>query len=52
MKRIGNHDLEYQKPCISAPGSDDGARHWAIAMTLIQTAKLNGPSATITCQAA
>ena len=23
-------------------GSDDGARHWAIAMTLIQTAKLNG----------
>ena len=24
------------------PGSDGGARHWAIAMTLIQTAKLNG----------
>jgi len=24
------------------PGSDAGARHWAIAMTLIQTAKLNG----------
>ena len=23
-------------------GSDGGARHWAIAMTLIQTAKLNG----------
>ena len=23
-------------------GSDDGARHWAMAMTLIQTAKLNG----------
>jgi hypothetical protein len=23
-------------------GSDSGARHWAIAMTLIQTAKLNG----------
>ena len=23
-------------------GSDNGARHWAIAMTLIQTAKLNG----------
>ena len=25
-----------------SPGSDGGARHWAIAMTLIQTAKLNG----------
>jgi hypothetical protein len=25
-----------------APGSDGGACHWAIAMTLIQTAKLNG----------
>jgi hypothetical protein len=25
-----------------APGSDGGAIHWAIAMTLIQTAKLNG----------
>ena len=24
------------------PGSDGGARHWAIALTLIQTAKLNG----------
>ena len=24
------------------PGSDGGARHWALAMTLIQTAKLNG----------
>ena len=24
------------------PGSDGGARHWAVAMTLIQTAKLNG----------
>ena len=25
------------------PGSDDdGARHWAVATTLIQTAKLNG----------
>ena len=24
------------------PGSDTGARHWAIAKTLIQTAKLNG----------
>ena len=24
------------------PGSDGGARHWAIAMTLIQTSKLNG----------
>jgi transposase len=24
------------------PGSDGGARHWAIAMTLIETAKLNG----------
>ena len=24
------------------PGSDGGARHWAIAMTLIATAKLNG----------
>jgi transposase len=24
------------------PGPDGGARHWAIAMTLIQTAKLNG----------
>src|SRR3954470_3978072 len=23
-------------------GSDGGARHWALAMTLIQTAKLNG----------
>ncbi len=23
-------------------GNDGGARHWAIAMTLIQTAKLNG----------
>jgi hypothetical protein len=23
-------------------GSDGGARHWAMAMTLIQTAKLNG----------
>ena len=23
-------------------GSDGGARHWAVAMTLIQTAKLNG----------
>src|ERR1700710_1972016 len=23
-------------------GSDDGAKHWALAMTLIQTAKLNG----------
>jgi len=23
-------------------GSDGGARHWAIAVTLIQTAKLNG----------
>jgi transposase len=23
-------------------GSDGGARHWAIAMTLIQTAKMNG----------
>jgi transposase len=23
-------------------GSDGGARHWSIAMTLIQTAKLNG----------
>jgi hypothetical protein len=23
-------------------GNDDGACHWAIAMTLIQTAKLNG----------
>lgn len=23
------------------PGSDGGARHWAIAMTLIETAKLN-----------
>ena len=23
-------------------GSDEGARHWAVAMTLIQTAKLNG----------
>jgi transposase len=23
-------------------GNDDGAVHWAIAMTLIQTAKLNG----------
>ncbi len=23
-------------------GSADGARHWAMAMTLIQTAKLNG----------
>jgi hypothetical protein len=23
-------------------GSDGGARHWAIAMTLVQTAKLNG----------
>lgn len=23
-------------------GSDGGARHWAIAMTLIQTAKING----------
>lgn len=23
-------------------GRDGGARHWAIAMTLIQTAKLNG----------
>jgi hypothetical protein len=23
-------------------GSDRGARHWAIAMTLIQSAKLNG----------
>jgi hypothetical protein len=23
-------------------GSDGGARHWTIAMTLIQTAKLNG----------
>ena len=25
-----------------APGSDGGACHWATAMTLIQTAKLNG----------
>jgi hypothetical protein len=25
-----------------APGSDVGACHWVIAMTLIQTAKLNG----------
>jgi transposase len=25
-----------------APGSDGGAHHWAMAMTLIQTAKLNG----------
>ena len=24
------------------PGLDGGARHWAMAMTLIQTAKLNG----------
>jgi transposase len=24
------------------PGSDGGARHWSIAMTLIETAKLNG----------
>jgi len=24
------------------PGSDGGARHWAVAMSLIQTAKLNG----------
>ena len=24
------------------PGSDGGARHWAIAMTLVTTAKLNG----------
>ena len=24
------------------PGSDGGARHWAVAMTLIPTAKLNG----------
>jgi hypothetical protein len=23
-------------------GSDGGARHWAVAMTLIQTARLNG----------
>ena len=23
-------------------GSDGGAKHWAVAMTLIQTAKLNG----------
>ena len=23
-------------------GSDEGARHWAMAMTLIQTARLNG----------
>ena len=23
-------------------GSDGGAKHWALAMTLIQTAKLNG----------
>jgi transposase len=23
-------------------GSDGGARHWSLAMTLIQTAKLNG----------
>ena len=31
-------------------GSDGGARHWAIAMTLIQTAKLNGvePTAWLT----
>jgi transposase len=31
-------------------GSDGGARHWAIAMTLIQTAKLNGidPAAWLT----
>jgi len=27
-------------------GSDGGARHWAIAMTLIQTAKLNGVNPT------
>ncbi len=24
------------------PGSDEGARHWAVANTLIATAKLNG----------
>jgi transposase len=24
------------------PGSDGGARHWSIAMTLIQSAKMNG----------
>ncbi len=30
-----------RKNALSA-GSDGGARHWAIAMTLIQTAKLNG----------
>ncbi len=31
-------------------GSDGGARHWAVAMTLIQTAKLNGvdPTAWLT----
>ena len=28
--------------CALAYGSDDGAKHWALAMTLIQTAKLNG----------
>jgi hypothetical protein len=27
---------------VALSGSDGEARHWAIAMTLIQTAKLNG----------
>jgi hypothetical protein len=39
---LGSHGFETSETRHYAPGSDGGARHWAIAMTLIQTAKLDG----------
>jgi len=40
---VGRHQTPYltRENALFA-GSDGGARRWAIAMTLIQTAKLNG----------
>ena len=36
------HPIALSRKNALFAGSDDGARHWAVAMTLIQTAKLNG----------
>ena len=41
VKRIGDDSFERQKPGTMGPAPTKGA-DWAIAMTLIQTAKLNG----------
>ncbi len=42
--RYGQNDpvMPMTRKAALFAGSDGGARHWAIAMTLIQTAKLNG----------